>query len=73
MTSEEKRGCGNCEFFGYDKTDGESTCKNIHSEFYGWKGREGFPLLAVCRHYEPAEIQQLRDAESKMIVNHMRQ
>jgi hypothetical protein len=65
MTSEDKRGCGICEFFCFDRTDGEPTCNNIHSEFYGWKSREGFPLMAVCRHYQPAETQQLRDVESR--------
>ena len=72
MTSEDKRGCGDCEFFCFDRIDGEPTCKNTHSEFYGWKSGEGFPLMAVCRHYQPAEIGQLHDAESGTIDSHRR-
>ncbi len=49
----ERKGCGSCEFYGIDETDGEPTCKNVHSEFYGWKSREGFPMMTVCRQYQP--------------------
>lgn len=53
MILEEKKGCGCCEFYDIDETDGEPTCKNVHSEFYGWKSREGFPMMSVCRQYQP--------------------